>query len=322
MTATYPDYSTISTYAECMRKGYYAHELQLVPKGGMGIAIHAGRAIHAGLHELYIGEWDVEEAVRAMRSAWGSVLPPPERAYLTVGYAEIILRNYAEDRARESFTPIRVKPDELNHSVIKHFDPSVDDEGYIVFAETPMAIEIAPGFTWSGLIDLPVESHTQLYIVDHKTTGQWLTERWAAQYARSYQLKGYARMVERLLDRPVAGVYINGVYTGAGADVPKAKWSTRTSVRNGLFGPYVFAPEQLDEVQVWATGHAAHVAACRDDAHGLADPALAWPQNDRACDFCQFSDICHSPPATREAQLRMRFTRRELTGILASGADS
>ena len=47
-----------------------------------------------------------------------------------------------------------------------------------------------------------------------------------------------------------------------------------------------------------------------------------FPQNDKACQFCEFKSICHTTPPLREGKIRQEFVTRELTGVLASGADS
>lgn len=324
-TSVYSDYSAIAALAECPRRYYYAVERGFVPKGE-SIHLHTGRVLHAGLHELYATGWDVEEAVRVIHDEWGSVRAPAERAHLTAGHCEIILRNYADDRKGDALQPLRLRRTDLVDDHIVSFEPSVDDDGYIVFAETPIAVKLSDTLVYAGLIDLPASLHGELYIVDHKTTGQWVTERWARKYARSYQLKGYVAILEKLLGRRVAGIYVNGIYTGKEAADDKSKWSKRTSSRSRMFGPFVYSPAEIDEVQSWATGwihtrDVYSVLAASLDARGL-DPALAWPQNDRACDFCAFEPICGASPAAREAVIRMKYKERVLTGVLASGADS
>lgn len=318
------DYSATAMLAECARRYFYAVVQGLVPNH-QSIALHTGRVLHAGLHEFY-ATGDVEEAVRVIHEEWGSVRAPAERSYLSAGHCEIIIRNYVEDRTRSVFEPLRIHKDEIDLTHVVSFTPSVDDEGYVVFAETPIAVTLPSSLQYAGLLDLPATVHGDIYIVDHKTTGRWLTENWAQKYARSYQLKGYVTILERILGKRVAGIFVNGIYTGKQAADPKAAWSKRTSYRNRLFGPYVFSPAELEDHENWALAWAAtrqrYLVDQKITESAGKDPALAWPQNDRACDFCEFAPVCHGSPAARPSILASRYHKRDITGVLASGADS
>ena len=322
----YADYSAIAELAECPRRAYYSQELELVPKEP-SIALHAGRVLHAALNEFYASGRDVEAAVEAVHLTWGTVTPPPDRAYLTAGHCEVIMRNYAEDRSKEAFEPLKLPYSDLKHDNIASFSASVDDDGYVVFGETPMAVRLSPHLNYGMLIDLPVSQHGLIYIVDHKTTGQWVGEAWARQYARSMQLKGYARGLELATGLKVAGVYINGIYTGKEAADEKAKWSKRKSRRNALFGPYIFQEHELDGVAPWVrewlktAGHYRTTGRLKEKL-GTGTIASAWPKNDRACDYCPFAKLCWESPVMREATLKRFYEHRPRTGILASGADT
>ena len=81
-----------------------------------------------------------------------------------------------------------------------------------------------------------------------------------------------------------------------------------------MFGPYLYSVPMLEETKNWVREHLAFIDLYRT--------MKAWPQNDKACQFCEFKSICHTTPPLREGKIRQEFVTRELTGVLASGADS
>lgn len=285
--------------------------------------LRMGSAIHAGLYTLYTENWNLDAAKEAFSQRWGSsigMVLPKHYTHMTEGHGHIILENYHEDynphdgRAPHSFTPHRVLPEELNLAKLLHCEYTTDENGYVNFAETPIAVDWG-GVPYAGQLDLLVESPDgSLYVVDFKTTGNWLGDSWIKRYKRSHQLRGYAAMVQIITGRPVLGVYVVGVYTGRAAADKYELWSHRSSVRSGIFGPYTFSDNMLFETRAWAAQWEGAIKAFRK--------TKSFPQNDRACQFCEFNRICDATPLARPRIMKREYDVSYPTGILASGADS
>jgi hypothetical protein len=317
------DYSYISALAHCGRFAYYRHERGLT-NGDQSVYLVAGSALHAGIDHLYTQNWDIEGALDALRASWGDyVTPATIRAnWLTLGHCEIILQNYAEDRFGEDIVPIRLRMEDINHDAVVEPAFQVDPDGFVSLVETPLSVHWpdAGGATipYAGKIDLPSIVAGTSAIVDHKTSSQWITEKWAEQYAMSHQFRGYKAILEILTGQKFDRVYINGIYTGKEAADDPSKWKKRTSVRSALFGPYIYSKQHLEETREWVENWLKTAEFYRE--------LNWWPQNDRVCfKFgrpCEYYDLCKRAPHIRESAIKQEYKIRQLTGILASGADS
>lgn len=309
------DYSFLSVAAECARRFYYKFERGLSSREP-AVPLHAGSAGHAGVYELHVNGWDLDRALAAMHRSWGDFKTPinSKWSWLTPGHMELVLANYKEDREHDALQPLRMRLDDIN---LKRWaldsTLTLDDEGYVVFAEQPIAVSF-DDFVYAGKIDLPATIGSTPYVCDFKFTSSWLTEFWASRYAYSHQMRGYVLLMQELTGRKFAGVYINGVYMGKEAGDEKEKWKRRTSSRSALFGPYLYSAQMLEETKAWVREHLKLIEFYKENE--------LWPQNDKACQFCEFKSICHTTPPLREGRIRQDFVTRELTGVLASGADS
>lgn len=325
MTAPVADYSYLSAIANCGRYAYYAFERGLVPRDtAPSVALHLGRAIHVAIDWLYTNDWDVDGAVAAALDTWGDFALPPthKHAYATRGHLEVIVRNYADDRKDDAIRPMRLHINDINIERLG-IDLSQEDGGYIRLIETPLVVKMED-LTYAGKIDLPAYAGDELAIIDTKTSRQWLSEHWAQRYARSHQLRGYVLMMRELTGLDFHRAYINAIYTGKEAADEDSKWAKRSTKRNAIFGPFVYSKQMLEETKQWARQWLKMRDIYREQATAIGE--TAWPQNDRACfmygEPCVFYDICKQSPHIREAIIRTNYERRELTGVLASGADS
>lgn len=323
----YADHSYISTAADCARKAYWSYELGIEPRQ-QSVSRHLGKVIHAGVHHLHMTDFDLDGAIEVVREAYGSFVCPPGD-HRTLGFAEIVLRNYHEDRQGDAILPLKLKLTDLLHENIEAFDPHVDKDGVVHFAETPLAAWLDDETCYAGLIDLPATIHGPTYIVDHKTTSWWASEKSAREYADSFQLKGYAALLEAVTGIRPAGYYVNFIYTGKEAADDKEKWKKRSSVRSGLFGPYTVKPHEGEALKEWIAGWLQTIEYYRQQQEKMQRdghrPERAWPMNTGACNKyggCAFKELCHSSPVMRDGLIRMKYREKDLTGILASGADS
>lgn len=312
-----PDYSYISTISQCGRLAYYKYELGLTAHADQSPYLLMGKALHAGLDWLYTHDWDVEGACAVAAEKWGNYrIPETHKAkHLTAGHAQIILRNYAEDRAGDAIRPIRFRPDQLN---IDTDSLHLYEDGTVRLVETPLSIALTSAEQYGGLIDLPAEVNGIPAVIDHKSTGAWVGDAWARKYAMSHQLRGYVLIMRELTGLKINRAYVNGIYTGKEAADDLSAWKKRSSARSRLFGPFLYSEQHLEETRQWAMNWLRVRELYRTEGF--------WPQNDRACvsfaGGCEFYDVCRTSPHVRAAILKRDFTRRELTGVLASGADS
>ena len=221
------DYSAISTFAECARRGYYSVVRNLRPRDP-AVPLHAGSALHAALYELHAHGWDVERAKEALARAWGDFRVPATSkwSFMSLGHLEIVIENYAEDWRKLQPAPLRLRLDDLKLDRVAHHEFKVDEEGFVSFAEMPLVVDL-DGLPYGGKIDLPTQD-SMIWIEDFKCTSQWLTEWWASRYGKSAQLKNYVNMVREVTGLNVAGARVRGVYMGKEAGDDIDKWKKRT----------------------------------------------------------------------------------------------
>ncbi len=324
-----PDYSYLSTLAECPRRHYYRNILGLRPLGSQWPLV-AGKAGHVGLDMLHRGE-GIEIAVAEMRSAWGPRDPPStaRASHLNRGAMEIILRHYAEEHLpRFHYTPVTLNAAALAKEGV-FYDTSAVEGGVLHLAETPVVVELEAGMPYGGKMDLPVVGASgDHYLIDHKFTSQWVTASWAQRYAASHQFRGYTLMMRLLTGIDFKGVFINGIHMGKNATDDPSKWVGRSSKPFGLFGPYEYTTPQLDETKGWVKAWAGEDRYRQEEMKlavlrsGPDAPERFWPQNDRACTFCEFAEVCAASPVVRPSILKRHFEEFTPSGFLASGADS
>lgn len=304
-----PDYSYLSRFRECPRKHFYSAELGIESPEKVPV-LKAGTAIHEGLDALHASEdWDVDSAIQAMAESWGDYSVPRthKHSFLTPGHMEIILRNYADhyrNRPRETYAV-----------------------GSELFSERSFSVDW-DGVTVGGRIDLLEQTADgDLYLVDHKCTTSWLNKWWAQKkgFDIGHQLRLYTAAIERELDTNLAGAYVSGVYMGEKAADPPEKWENRKSSQFRLFGPFSFSAEKLKETRAWIEQGLMDMAWHRSQESEHERREYAWPQNTAnrfGCSACDFFELCSSSPASRDGRIKAHFVEKELTGNLASGADS
>lgn len=301
------DYSAASTLHACARRFKHAYVDQIRPKGAEAPYLTAGTIVHDALFSLYTVEWDLSRALTALGEAAEreKYLAPTtgKFAYLTLGHLEIVLTDYFEERSR--------KPTALETA-------SIADAGR-------GSAEEAITFDWAhsdgrvvragGKLDLPTRLGGQRYVVDHKTTTSWLNDYWFRErFALGHQFRVYCAGMRALTGETYAGAYVNAIYLG---ERPKQGWGKGKSVANALYGPMDFSEQQLDETWEWM--ETAQALSAFHAERGT------WPQNEGACgDFggCQFLDLCQRTPQVRKAIIALNYQKREVNGVLLSGADS
>ena len=289
------DWSYLHDLEWCPRLFQYRHELGYRPNEPSWRMI-TGSAVHAGLRVLYTKGFEaVAEAMEAARAVWNGVPfpgPTSDWGFMGPGHSAVVVQNYAEDRKADPWEVINLA-----------------DHGIVV--ERPV---VSDALGYGGIPDLAVEIEGLYYIVDHKSTAEWVTTWWAAKHRISHQFKGYALLLQGRLGVQFSGAILNGVYMGAKAGEPISAWAKRTSVRSGWFGPFTFDQSLLAETEEWVRQRKAEIQWRRE--------AQSWPQHTYDCGSCEFLQVCERPPVARAALLRKNFVVRERYGVLASGADA
>lgn len=305
-----PDYSYLSAYESCARKFYYEHERGLTSPE-VNPHLRAGQAVHDGL-EVFYKQRDQEAAVDALRSTWdGLTLPPGHDAdYLSAGHLEVVLRNYMDAHEDEP------------RQVVRAFDE--------IFGERVFVVEL-DGLQLGGKIDLlEVTDNGRYFLRDFKTSGSWINDYWMSQrkHDLGHQMRLYWAATEAELDITLDGVYIDAIYTGEAAAESDRDWSDQASSPWRLFGPYSYSDAQIEESIAWARQRLIEIERHRGDEAGATSAGhsraeYAWPQTfDFHCSYCPFYELCTSSPRVRENKIEAKYVERELTGQLASGADS
>jgi hypothetical protein len=272
----------------CPRRFYYSYErdLELVEDAPR---LHAGTVIHAALDAWYNTDYTAAaardiDAISVAKQTWGGYQPPiaSDLSYLTWGHIENVLRAYFDHwRTRETFTPLDVRlPD-----------------GQRVGSETPVVHDFG-SFLYGGRLDLPVEDQSgNVYVMDHKSTTGNMGDYYFAQFCVSDKNRGYVALLESLLDRPVAGVVINGIYMGKSPRKPDSAFQRKV---------YHFSAGHIDE---WKNNVSDKIyeAMLRQDID-------LWPQTtaNRICSGCAFRKVCETSPRVRESILKRDYRERNL----------
>lgn len=313
----FADYSFVRTWSECAFKGYLQYRRNLRPRDDAPY-LRAGTALHRGFYDLHFNGWNLDSANAKMAEAWGGykVAQASDWSHFTEGHLSLILDNYKRDWAGSSLAPLKLRMDDLNLSKLAHHELKIDAEGYVTFAETPLAVDMGD-YVHAGLVDYPTVTGGTRNIMDWKTTSGNVTEYWAQKHAYSHQMRGYTLMMQEITGLDFAGAFIMGVHVGKMAGDDDDKWKRRTGSRSKLFGPFVYSKQQLEETKEWMRSWLKMIDYFDENEFY---PAVGL--GSELCKRCDFLPVCKTTPPLREGRIRQDFITRELTGVLASGADS
>ena len=141
-------WSQVSTYRGCPAKWRFS---RTAPPDFTSAALHFGKAVHRALELFYsrIGEArrpDPEEVFEAFLEAWTQPVDPPIR---------FSSRESEESLSDMALTMLRTFLDEVS-------------PGEVAAVELPFEIEISPGVSARGVVDLVEIKDGKWWIVDHK----------------------------------------------------------------------------------------------------------------------------------------------------------
>lgn len=304
------DATTAQWVGDCPRRAEYAIRYNIIPKEE-AVFLAAGRAIHAALAVFY-ASGDKDLAMHELRVTFGKDadwhLPPTHRyKHLHLGHLEVVLQNYLDYAVRrDTFTPLKIKLSDLNMQNVLAAHWLVTPDDYVVLGECKLVMEfqvrtkgdeLIP-FVYAGKPDLPIKMSGSIYLLDHKSTNNYLSDYWADQYRYSNQLRGYCAMLSELVPTmQISGAMINGIYIGAKASLSGKETK---SIKFARYGPYIFQPLHLEE-------------AIRNQY--IWRKVLDWyesqgyyPQHaSKLCSGCPYSPLCEASPRTRLVEIRQSY---------------
>lgn len=281
------DHSALSLLLDCPRAWFHKYIEGIEPKG-TALRLVAGSAMHKGLAVLY-GSGLIEDAVQALAEEYGQQQPFGDLDFLTIGHLETVLRNY--------------------------YDRWVGQDPFEVVSliEEPI-VESIDGLQIGGIPDMVVEEGGELVVVDHKTTTSFLGSHLYNRVKFTKQMPIYCLLLTEKLGRPVRRAIVNAIYTGkyAASEKSKAAKFERWS--------FEYSEEDLEETKWWLR----NTIEDSDDLRRRVEPEERFftQHGGSHCGWCEFKSLCEVPPPLRGGIKSANFQKRELTGILLSGADS
>lgn len=245
--------SELQTFKTCPLQWRYYWDLKLRRRDDETSEHHLrfGQAIHAGLEQLYRGA-PLIEVKRAFEAGYPRQLDPTDKAK-TRDTGLIALKEYIQ-RWREEDKQWRV-----------------------------VAIETRSDDPWSVYPDLVVEhvEHGGLYLVDHKTTGQYLNYRYWERFEPNSQITHYLDYAREKYG-PVEGFIINAIsfryreraYKGE----PAGFWC---AFERQMFNRN---PSQLEFERQSRAHWIQQINICK--------AVQFWPTNTNSCWQCQYRPLC------------------------------
>jgi len=257
-------------------------------------ALAAGTAAHEAL-ALWLGGVGRGGALAALNASYAAT-------------AERVATLIAADPRSEKWLG-RFRGENIAAIMERYFETNPVER--LPFVAEPELVEIAfevpldeaGEFTFTGRLDAIVRERAsgQLYVLDHKTTGQ-IDVKWGAMFRLDSQMSGYVWAAEQTLGERVAGVYINAI------EFSKLPGSDRKCTAHGVVyaecGPehakfellqFDRAPWQLAAWHQTALNKAREFAGLQTTHAGHRDRLTQADMQGTfhsACKFCQFNEFC------------------------------
>lgn len=297
------DSVSLTSFLSCQRRYKYVVLDGLVPKSpGYAIALEFGILFHSALenyHRFRAKGIDHADAVFLMAKA---LFADPAFAALPVD-DDIEEMKAAADEEDDGITfrnsKVRTRY-HLARAVIWYLEHYETDPLSTVILPTgkpavelsfrlPLPIEVAGHeILLCGHIDRLVEFNGGLWASDYKTTKS-LTRQFFDTFELSHQMTGYAVAGNAIIERPVKGVWIDGV----ALQVRSVKLSRAPTTRSA---------GQIREYFELLTDVVERAERAFDTGH--------YPMNTASCYFCEFKTICKQPPEFRDKHISMHYERK------------
>jgi len=301
------DSTSLGTFKECPKKYYYSIIEGWVPKREsphltFGLLFHEGCERYE--HQKARG-YDHEQALRAaLKHVLTKSFNPYTGKPWDSGHSEknrdTLLRTlvwYLDDFGRN---------DKLQTFMLKNGKPAVeltfnynpkDFENGEILRSSVTGEEIA----FSGHIDRMVWEQGQKFVLDHKTTGNQLGQKYFSQYTPHNQISMYSLAAMYEFEVDVAGVII---------DAAQVKVTLSRFERQTIYRSLPQLREWLNDAKYWIA------------LMGYMAEQKRWPQNDTACNSyggCPYREVCKRPPGARQQWLELEYIKRIWDPSVARG---
>lgn len=297
------DSVSLTSFLSCQRRYKYIVLDGLVPKApSYAIALEFGILFHSAAeryHRFRAEKYPHQEALEGTMH-W-LVTQPEFQALPTDDDIEEIKDATDEDDDGITFRNSKVRTRyHLARAVTWYLDHYETDPLKTIILPTgkpavelsfrlPLPISVAGhDMLLCGHIDRAVEFNGSYWASDYKTTKS-LTRQFFDTFELSHQMTGYSVAGTAILDKPVKGVWIDGIALQVrGVKLARAP-TTRSA---GQIREYF---ELLEDVA--------------ERAERAYDTGL-YPMNTASCYFCEFKTICKQPPEFRDKHINMHFERK------------
>lgn len=297
------DSVSLSAFLSCRRRYKYLVLDGFIPKSpGYAIALEFGILFHSAVEQYHRArsgdETHDEAAFHTMRwlvaqEAFAALPTDDDIEELKEATDEeddgIALRN-SKVRTRYHLARAVVwyldhyASDPLTTIILPTGSPAVE-----LSFRVPLPIEVAGhSMLLCGHIDRAVEFEGAYWASDYKTTKS-LTRQFFDMFELSHQMTGYTVAGNIILEKPVKGVWIDGIALQVGGVKMSRAPTTRTA---GQIKEYF---DLLGDVA--------------EQAERAFDTDF-YPMNTASCYFCEFKQICKQPPEYRDRYIDMHFDRK------------
>src|SRR3989449_5918438 len=255
------DFTALDCLARCEAEHGYRYQQHLA-RAEPDASAFFGQVVHVGVRNLFAGTHEPD----GLAQAWGDFVAPPKEAHLTLRYAQEIVEMYA-----------------AQHFPSKQFE-LVLNEQYLEHPERSLC----------GIVDRVVRSKAdgQLYVMDLKTTGLYLSQAWFEQWRHSLQAAIYLDLVEHYLEQEgmrhhdvpkVAGFWVDAIHVNR-RGYPKPEDFMRV-------GPFSYSRELRSELRDVVDALVARAKELEQWPGGaLKNPRSCWRFN-ALCAFFQFCTL-------------------------------
>lgn len=147
-------------------------------------------------------------------------------------------------------------------------------------------------FVLCGHLDRVADFQGTTYIVDVKSTGHQLDQRWLAQFTPDNQFSLYVLAGKVVWHQPIEGLIVHGVQVGVSFSRDRKVLVPR---------PPPVIDEWYEDLGSWL----ATAEAAAERQH--------WPMNDKVCGLyggCHFRPVCARPPGARAQWLEADYVKR------------
>lgn len=303
------DWTKLSAYKDCMRKGHLGFEDTPEYGDGAGHLVPAepneALAFGIGIHKMaevwtaqaiaiqtgnVSNEIAMEHAKAAFLAVWERELPLELREKLEL---EGNRRSYASAcRLFEAYT--RKFPLEMYDKIVALETPFT-----LYLGRTPVGREIS----WSGILDRAVQWQGGIYYVDIKTSSYSIDDKFFSQFRYTGQMVGYCWAGQELDLGQFAGIMVQGIEVKAPPKTAKGRTVEE------LIGVDIIPilPEHIGEWKQMVLHKIDEIYAAREAKYW--EPAMG-----HACNVygvgCQFKSICYSHPDIRAKSVQDHYRRR------------